>query len=297
MPRPPHNALVLLLGLALVGVACGGSDRPGPAPPPEPPGAPDRLITLAPNLTEIAFALGLGDRVVAVGSYASWPPEVRELPRLGGLVDPNLERTVALEPDLVLLLPSQEDVIRRLGAVGIETLVVSTETLADLEAAVLAVGERCGAGEAARDLAARLRRELAPRPVPGAPETAIVVNRAPGRTEGLLVAGPETWYHELLGRLGADNAFGDAPLRYPQVGVEELVARAPGVLLELRPEPPSEALRRRLTADWERFPSLPAVARGHVFVIGGDWALSLGPRAPRLYRRMEEALRAAAGGS
>lgn len=305
MPAPPrrapvlHLAPTLALAPVLVGAlalgACWGTEHTrtirGPGSE-----APGRLVTLAPNLTEIAFALGVGDRVVGVGDYAVWPPEVRELPRLGGLVDPNLERLLTLEPDLVMVLPSQAEVVRRLEAVGIETLVLPVETVDDLVAAIGAMGARCGAGEAARELASRLRRELAPRPVPGAPETALVVNRPPGRTEGLLVAGPRTWYHELLDRLGAPNAFGDAPLRYPQVGLEELLARAPGTLIELRPEPASDDLRRRLVADWSRFPNLPATAGGHVYVIGGDWALSLGPRVPRLYRALEEAVRAAAEG-
>lgn len=301
MPVPPRPAPVLRLTLApaLVGAlalgACWGSEHTqvirGPGRE-----APRRLVTLAPNLTEIAFALGLGEKVVGVGDYAAWPPEVRELPRLGGLVDPNLERLLALEPDLVMVLPSQAEVVRRLEAVGTEALVLPVETLEDLEAAVLAMGERCGAEEAARALAESLRRELGPRPIPGAPKTALVVNRPPGRTEGLLVAGPRTWYHELLGRLGAPNAFADASLRYPQVGLEELLARAPGALLELRAEPAPEELRRRLVADWTRFPNLPAAAGGHVYVIGGDWALSLGPRVPRLYREMEAAVRAAAEG-
>lgn len=291
MPPPLRRAQVLALVLALA--ACGGVEDSRERDPSDPP---RRLVTLAPNLTEIAFALGLGDRVVGVGAYAAWPPEVRELPRLGGLVDPDLERLLSLEPDLVVLLPSQAEVVRRLEAVGTETLVLPVETVPDLDAAVLGLGERCGAGEAARALASRLRRELAPRPVPGAPETAVVVNRTPGRTEGLLVAGPRTWYHELLGRLGAPNAFADASLRYPQVGLEELLARAPGAVIELRAEPASDELRRRLVADWARFPNLPAADRGHVFVIGGDWALSLGPRVPRLYREMEAAVRAAAEG-
>lgn len=293
-PAPTPGPALLLVGALALG-ACLGSERTETTRGPDPE-APRRLVTLAPNLTEIAFALGVGDRVVGVGDYAEWPPEVRELPRLGGLVDPNLERLLALEPDLVMVLPSQAEVVRRLEAVGTEALVLPVETLEDLVAAVLAMGARCGAGEAARALAGSLRRDLAPRPVAGAPETVLVVNRPPGRTEGLLVAGPRTWYHELLDRLGAPNAFGDAPLRYPQVGLEELLARAPGALIELRPEPASDALRRRLEADWARFPNLPAAADGSVYVIGGDWALSLGPRVPRLYRALEEAVLAAAEG-
>jgi iron complex transport system substrate-binding protein len=282
----------LVLAAALL-AGCGE-----PSAPPEPErGTPGRILTLAPNLTEIAFALGLGDRVVGVSDYTSWPPEARELPRLGGLFDPNLERMVALEPDLALLLPSQASVARNLAQVGIETLTLEIETVDDLETALLAVGERCGAEAAAGELARTLRAQLAPRPIPGAPATVVVLDRAPGRTEGLLVAGPGTYFHELLGRLGAANAFADAPLRYPQVGMEEVLARAPEVVLEVRPGPLPEEARGRLLADWRRFPDLPAVAHGEVGTIVGEWTMILGPRLPRLYQEMEEALQRAAHGA
>jgi len=289
------------LALASILAACGDAAPPSGrsaagSPRPEPEAAPERVVALAPNLTEIVFALGLGDLVVGVSDYASWPPEVRELPRLGGLVDPNLEGLLALDPDLVLLLPSQDEVARRLSQVGIETRVVGIETVDDLETAVVAVAEALGDPEAGRELAAELSRELAPRPVAGAPRTAVVLDRISGRIDGVLVAGPGTYFHDLLTRLGAENVFADAPLRYPQVGMEEVLARAPGAILEVRLEPPSDELRRRLLADWRRFPTLPAAARGHVFVLG-DSALVLGPRLPRLYRRLEEVLRTAAAGA
>lgn len=292
LPRRTFVVLGAIGLLAWLPAGCGG-----PVPeraPAEAGAAPGRILTLAPNLSEIAFALGLGERVVGVSDFTAWPPEARDRPRLGGLFDPNLERMVALEPDLALLLPSQAEVARHLERVGVETLTVGIETVGELETAILAVGRRCGAEDAARELAAELGRELAPRPVPGAPETVIALDRVPGRTESVLVAGPGTYFHELLDRLGAANAFADAPLRYPQVGMEEVLARAPGAILEVRPGPLAEETRRRLLADWQRFPDLPAVSRGTVEAVVGDWTMILGPRLPRLYRAMEEALRRAA---
>jgi ABC-type hemin transport system substrate-binding protein len=121
----------------------------------------------------------------------------------------------------------------------------------------------------------------------------VTLDRTPGRTEAVLVAGPGTYFDELLARLGAANAFADAPLRYPQVGMEEVLARAPAVVLEVRPGPLGQSARHRLLADWQRFPDLPAVAHGEVRTIVGEWTMILGPRLPRLYREMEEALRRA----
>src|SRR5690606_22554892 len=128
---------------------------------------PQRLVSLAPNLTELVFALGLGERLVGVGDYDVLPPGAPELPRLGGLLDPNLEALIGLRPDLVLLLPSQQEVADQMQRVGVASLVVAAEdTIADVEEAALAIAARCGVEEAGRELVAGLRRELAPRPGP-----------------------------------------------------------------------------------------------------------------------------------
>lgn len=297
--RPAAPLAVLAVAAALLG--CGG---PGPGPDgaraerPEASGgaasekAPARIVTLAPNLTEIAFALGLGDRVVGVSEYTTWPPEATERPRLGGLFDPNLEAIVSLEPDLALLLPSQAEVAARLGRTGVETLTIEIETVDDVATALRTVGKRCGTENEGRKLADALRRALAPRPIPGAPRVMLSVDRAPGRTENLLAAGPDTYLHELLTRLGAENVFADAPVRYPQVGMEEVLDRAPEAIVELRANPVPPEIAERLRTDWEGYPSLPAVARGSVTVVAESYALIPGPRLPKLYDRLEEAIRA-----
>lgn len=293
-PRKLRRAPLAVLVVAAILLGCGGPG-PGPggapdrAPPAEPPA---RIVTLAPNLTEIAFALGLGDRVVGVSEYATWPPEATERPELGGLFDPNLEAVVSLEPDLALLLPSQEEVATRLRRTGIETLTIEIETVDDVAVALRTVGERCGVGDQGLKLADELRRALAPRPIAGAPRVMLSVDRAPGRTENLLAAGPDTYLHELLTRLGAENVFADAPVRYPQVGMEEVLDRAPEAIVELRADPVPPETAERLRADWESYPSLPAVERGSVTVIAESYALIPGPRLPQLYDRLEEAIRA-----
>ena len=235
---PPLAAALLLACWA--GWGCGGD-----APPDRPAADPQRIVTLAPNLTEIAFELGLGDRVVGVSQYALWPPEAAERPRLGGLFDPNLERTVALEPDLAIVLPSQEEVARHLEGVGVPSLTVGIETLDDLEAAVRAIAERCGVPEAGKELAERLRRELAPRPVPGAPPAVVVLDRdAQGSNDGaggLLVAGPGDLLPGAAGAAGLGEPVRGraAPLPDGRPG-GAAGARAPGDRRD-----PLEAARRR----------------------------------------------------
>jgi iron complex transport system substrate-binding protein len=289
------STVALLLG-------CGGSGPSGADRP-----VPERIVTLAPNLTELAFALGLGPRVVGVSDYVTWPPEALERPHLGGLFDPNLETVVSLRPDLAIVLPSQAEAATRLERAGIATLTVGVESVEDVARAARTVGERCGVAEAGRALAARLTEELAPRPraldagTPSPDRTGplrvlLSVDRAPGRTENLLVAGPGTYLSELVTRLGAVDVFEDAPVRYPQVGMEEVLARAPDAILEIRAGSLSAEVAERLVSDWGRYPNLPAVRRGAVVVIAEDYALVPGPRLPRLYDRLETALRRTATG-
>jgi iron complex transport system substrate-binding protein len=293
--------LSLAAAAAFLVVAAVVSCRAEPAARPTSKGAsgvPSRIATLAPSLTETVYALGLGDRVVGVSDYSAWPPEAAQKPRLGGLFNPDLERTVGLKPDLALLLPSQRDVAAKLERLGIASLVVPSESLQDIERSFVAVGDRCGAAAAGRDLAARFHAALAPRPVAvvaGRPlRVLLAVGREPGRLANVLAAGPGTFLNELLARLGARNVFADAPALYPQVGLEEVVARAPDVIRELQNDPLPDARKRQLVADWSRLPRVPAVAAGRISVIAENYVLIPGPRLTRLYEDMAAALRRAA---
>lgn len=289
-PRARRGALLPVLLLALLAGCRKGEERAAAGS-----SAPcRRVIALAPNLSETLFALGLGDRVVGVGDYSHWPPEVEKLPRLGGLFNPNLERIVALKPDLAVLVPSERDLGEKLRRFGIDALVLSNESLADIEQSFHTVADRCGMPEAGERLATEWREALRPDPLPGKPRVLLSTGRPAGRLADLVVAGPRTFLDELLQRLGAVNAFGDAPIRYPEVGMEEIVARAPDVVIELRADPVPPDVAQRLVDDWQALPQVPAVREGRIRVIAGDHILIPGPRLPRFYKELRAVL---AGGA
>jgi ABC-type Fe3+-hydroxamate transport system substrate-binding protein len=120
------------------------------------------------------------------------------------------------------------------------------------------------------------------------------VGRQSGRLADVLVAGKGTFFDDLLARMGGVNAFADAPVLYPQVSLEEVVARAPDVILELRAEKVPPEVAAGLVADWRQLPQLPAVRRGRIAVLADDYVVIPGPRLPRLYQEMRAALEAAA---
>jgi iron complex transport system substrate-binding protein len=284
MRWPLRRVLPVLLAAASVG-ACQRTD-----PEPVRVADPQRVIALAPSLVEMLFELELGDRVVGVGDYCTWPEEAVAKPKIGGLFNPDVEQIARLDPELAVLLPSEEQLKLQLERLGVEVLVVPSESLADIEAAATTLSSRFGVLERGEEFVGRWREALAPTTLGGSPRVLLAVARQRGTLAETLSAGPGTFYHELLDRLGATNLFHDAAALYPQVSLEEAMQRLPEAIIDIQPERPSEYVRGRLRADWDVLGGVPALERDCYAVIGGDYAMLPGPRLPQLYQELREAL-------
>lgn len=288
--------ILLAALLAAWAVACGGG---GPAessagdtsaPGDAASNAPQRIVSMSPNLTEILFALGLGERVVGVDDFSNHPPQAAAKPRLGGFVDPDLERLVSLQPDLAVLLEAQAELAEELERLGIEALLVDNQDLADVEASIRTIGRRAGVPDRGEELARDFAAGLAPRPWDGEappPRVMIAVGRSPGSTGEVMVAGPRSYPFEMVQRLGADNVFADLERRYVTVGAEEVVARAPDFVLELHWRELTPETEAAMAQEWRR---LLGDEVG-VAVVDGPEVMVPGPRLPAVYDRMEAALR------
>ncbi len=290
LPRLPAFAVLLLAAALLLSAALLGCGEPSPQR-----GEAKRIVALAPSNVELLFELGLGARMVGVGDYCAFPAEVSTLPKLGGLVDPNLEGLVALSPDLVVLLPSEDRLGSHLQQLGIETLTVPSDSLADVEAAALSIAERCGVPAAGRELVAKLRRDLAPVDKPRQLRVLVSLERQPGQTAELLSAGPGSFVDELLTRAGVVNLLADAGTPFPKVGLEVVLARDPDFILELAIE--KDPVRDRLLlADWHAHPGLAAVRAGRLAVISGSHTVVPGPRLIELSADLRRVLATAGEG-
>lgn len=253
---------------------------------------PLRVIAVAPAVVESLFALGVGDRVVGVGNYAHWPPEIEELPRIGGLYDPRFETIATLEPDLAILVPSEAELQGALGNLGVEVMIVPHESIADVERALAAIAERLGVVDRGRRLIEELRRALVPPESPLETSVLLSVARQPGRAAEIYAAGEATFLGELLKRLGASNVTEGSSALYPRLGFEEAVVRAPEVVLELQPE----AVALEDAAIWMEDWNAAAGDDGPcVAIVDGSHVLLPGPRLPELYRDLEAALRGCIG--
>ena len=235
----------------------------------------------------MVFELGFGDRVVGVGDYAKWPPEVELLPRLGGLFDPRLETLVELEPDLAILLPSEERLALQLEQLDIEVMTVANESIKDIETMAVVIAQRLGDPERAKRFLGRWRAGMRPASELRDVQVLMPVARQKGRVAEIVIAGPGTFLDELIARAGARNSMAGSPLTYPQIGLEEILSRRPDVILDLQPSP---GQYDELIEDWRNLGEGDLLITACVRVIAGDHVLIPGPRLPRLYREILSAL-------
>jgi iron complex transport system substrate-binding protein len=257
--------------------------------------SPKRIVSLVPSATEMLFAMGAGDRVAAVSSYDRFPPEVERLPRVGALVDPDLERILSLRPDLVIAYGSQVDLLAQLKRADVPVYVYRHGSLADVTGGMRDLGVRLGmAAEGAR-AAAEVERGLADvrASVSGRsrPRTLLVIGREPQSLRGLSVSGGFGFLHDLLDLAGGENVFGDVKRESMMVATETILAKQPEVILELhysdRAAPDAEVQER---AAWKLLPGVPAVKRGRVHLLYGGELVVPGPRVVQTARAFANAL-------
>jgi len=241
-----------------------------------------RIVSLVPALTEMLFALGAGPQVVGVSNFDDYPAAVKSLPRVGALLDPNMERILSLRPDLVIVYGSQTDAQQQLERTKIRTfsyrhagLAGILSTLRDLGAAV---GRPQEGERLVRELQAHLDRTKAR--VAGRPRlrTLLVFERDPGSLRGIFASGGVGFLHDMLGIAGGTDVFGDVARESVQPSIETILARAPEAILEVRVSDLSPAELAKERGPWATLSALPAVKNGRVHILTGQYLVVPGPR-------------------
>lgn len=276
-------AVLILIGVFL----------PGPKDPAYAQGTPSRIVSLIPATTEMLFAMGAGDRVVGVGNYDRFPPEVETRPRVGGLIDPDTEQILALRPDLVIVYNTQVELKQRLDRAGLPYFSYEHRALPDIMATIRTLGERVGASARAQSVAGEMERALAAvrtsvagRPRPRA---LLVFGRQPGSLRSVNASGGYGFLADLLDIAGAENVFGEIKQQSVQASTEMLLARRPDIIVELKYGAAMPGLdTARELEPWNALASVPAVRNKRLYLLTGDEFVVPGPRivlaAQRLVR-------------
>lgn len=274
------------------------SCSPGPVSPGSSREA-DRVVSLAPSITESLFAIGAGGRVVGVTDHDVSPEEVKDLPSVGGYFDPSLEKILSLSPDLVIGIATfHGKLLERLESLGVATLPLTIHRGLDgVKSGIAALGARLGmenrAGEVLESMEAGLKavREEVARTFPGgAPSLLVVLWHDP-----LTVAGGVNYINDIMRAIGIPNAASDIHYTFPQMDPEGIVSRDPDIILVPATKRGMSVTPESLLETLKDFP-IAAIRERKVVSISADLLFHPGPRVVEAARILLEAARSFQGG-
>jgi cobalamin transport system substrate-binding protein len=249
---------------------------------------PRRIVSLIPSVTEMLFAMGAGERVVGVSNFDRYPPEATTKTKVGGLIDPDIERILSLRPDLVIVYGTQTDLRAQMQRAHIPMFLYEHSGLTDVTRTIRALGRQVGSQQAATALANRIDTDIADvrRRVAGKarPRTLLVFGRDSETLRGIYASGGIGFLHDILEAAGGANVFADVTRQNIQATTELILTRAPEVIIEV------ETTGKPNPKAWDVLGSVPAVRNHRVYLLLGDDMVNPGPRVAQSVRRMADVL-------
>jgi len=287
----------------LVGLGCGlwllsGLGCTGTSPAGDGDVRPLRILSLTPNITEILFAMGLGDKVVGRSTWCTYPPEALAVPAVGDTIHLSLEKVIRLEPTIAFLVARPEAVhhdatLARLEGLGIRVVPLQADRMDEMLDAIRTLGRETREEEAAQALLGRIQGDLdrVRQQVAGLsrPRVLFVCPMSVGSAR-IMVAGRGTFVDGLLNVAGAENAYPDEA-NWPTLSPQQVIALAPDVVIinavgENAPPDRVEAIRQ----SWASLTGVPAVANGRVHILTESYLTIPGPRVGQAARLLAETI-------
>lgn len=249
---------------------------------------PTRIVSLAPSVTEMLFAVGAGEHVVGVTSFCDFPPEAQAKPKVGGAF-PSLEVVLSLKPTLVLAPRDfiRPDMVAKLDQLKIALFILEANSLEDVLRHIQTIGRMLDRSEKAGAVVADLRRrvtEVKTRTAAAArPRVFYVLNSDP-----LMTAGPGSFIHQLIELAGGTNVAAGAPMPYPRLSLEEVIKQDPQVILF--PVGDDEGIPEQEQQRWMRWTTLSAVKENRFVRIPSVLLDRPGPRVVEGLERLAKQL-------
>jgi ABC-type Fe3+-hydroxamate transport system, periplasmic component len=210
----------------------------------------ERIVTLTPHITELVYAIGAGDKIIATDDASDWPEAVKTLPRVANYQSVNTEALLALKPDLVIVWGfSQKRLLTALERFRIPVLVLESIHLADLPKELRLLGQKTGHIADSEVIASKTERELLELQNKYSTKSRVRLFYQVW-SQPLMSVARGSWIQDAITLCGGDNPFATMPVPYPQISEEAVVAANPQTILGNAPG----SLTR-----WQRWPSMPAV--------------------------------------
>ncbi len=257
---------------------------------------PQRIISLAPNLTEIIFGIGVGDRLVGRTDFCKFPAAAEKVASIGGYLNTDYEKVVRLHPDLIMMLPNHE-MKAKFESLGVRVAEIPDETIGEILSSITTVGKLLGEEENARLLRRGIEDTLQmiskeSQSLPDTPRAVFVVGREAGSLTGLYLAGKNTYLSQLWERCGGRNAFDDVSTRYFSVNEEDMLKRQIDFILEFHPG--WDLTPQRIDAErrvWQVFGNIRAVKNSNIFLFSDLYFVTPGPRISRIAMKFWEIIK------
>ncbi|MDZ4859098.1 MAG: helical backbone metal receptor [Candidatus Hydrogenedentes bacterium] len=276
------------LCIAALAISCGQDNDAPPAPA-------RGIVSFGPNITETIFALGEGDRIVGVTNFCDYPPEAAAKTRVGGYLDPDLEKITALAPELIILPGKMEKLATLAQQNRIPILNAHMDSLATIYASIRSIGAALGCSPKADELCARIEGDLdaVRESVKDQPRVKLLIINARQSHDlnNLFTVGQTSFISELADIAGGDAIFNDTDNPYFEASKETVVMRAPDVIIEFHAgENLTAEEQARYIADWNELAGLPAVRNQRVYLFLESYGLRPGPRVGLIAARLAQLL-------
>lgn len=282
MPVAPQRGRNAPSTLLLVGLLTAFVLLPLTAFAQDAPPKKQRIISSAPVVTEILYAIGAGDEVVGTDDYSNYPPEAEKVKKYGGLGNVNVETLIALRPTLVIIYGKQPELEAFCKQRGVAKVNVMIESVEDIYSTIKVLGAATGREEQAKTESDLLKGLLwlAKNKAGESPamRVLIAIGREVGSFQNVLTVGKGSFLDEIITLAGGKNVFADMKQPYPMISAEQIIAAAPDVVIEFAGEAKGHGDVEKKKKDWEVFKSVPAVKNGRIHYLSGDYLLIPGPR-------------------
>ena len=248
---------------------------------------PKRIVSLAPNTTEILFSLGLDTEIVGVSTLSNFPERAKKKVQVGSYVSPDFERIVSLKPDLLIAtgVGNTRDVVDRLDRLGFPTYVIFPKNFDDILKSIDHLGQVVDREKEAAVIVQGMkkRRERVVERIKDLhrPRIFLLVGEAP-----IVTVGKGSFADDLIRLAGGENVAGQEKQMYPRWGMEEILRRSPEVILVSSMNPRGDY--QRVLQEWTRWEVIPAVKEGRVYLIDSDL---IDRPSPRIIEGLEEIAR------
>jgi len=237
-----------------------------------------RIVSMAPNVTEILFTIGLDQEVVGVTNFCDYPDAAREKTKIGGYYNPNIEAILSLTPDLIIGTPDgyNEEGVAKLTQSGISVFIINPGDVDAVLEAILTLGKITGRDNVAKQVVENLRgrvqavrEKVALIPADERPKVFYEIGQDP-----LITAGPGNFVDDLISDAGGINIANDAPTDWPRYSVEAVIMKEPDVILTAS----HVGSENDSAASWRRYRTIPAVQNDRIYLVDPDILLRSGPR-------------------